>query len=104
MELVHSPYAGPLSDSEQRNRNIQPIVKFTNSTQFILAMKETVQVWQLRKVSAKDQIKQRWQIVHEFSYQKGYDDLPIVQVFDNIKMRLRPHKVPVDDRCIVLVH
>ena len=104
MQLVHSPYAGPLSDSEQRNGNVQPIVRFTSNTQFILAIKETVQVWRLQRVMAKDQVKYRWQIVHEFSYRGGCEDVPIVQVIDGIRMRLRPYKAAVDDRCLVLVH
>jgi len=60
MQLVHSPYPGPLADTEQVNGNVQPVVKFTNDNQFILAFKDIVQVWQLQRITAKDQKSKRW--------------------------------------------
>lgn len=68
MQMVHSPYAGPLSDSEQRNGHVKPVIKFVSSSLFILAFKDTAQFWQLRKVSTEDKPKLRWQIVNEINY------------------------------------
>lgn len=59
-QMIHSPYAGPLSDSEQRNGHVKPLVNFVSSTLFVLAFKDTAQFWQLRKVSAQDKLKYRW--------------------------------------------
>lgn len=105
--MIHSPYAGPLSDSEQRNGQVKPLVNFISSSLFVLAFKDTAQFWQLRRVSAQDKLKYRWQVIREIVYSHGAQDDDtscIVQVQTGVKLRLREFQKVGSQRCVAMLH